>query len=45
MSLATVEIILFAFMNIIGTWYFVRVTSVDPRFSLSRISAHETELV
>ncbi|WP_315922292.1 hypothetical protein [Mesorhizobium sp. SP-1A] len=30
MSLAAVQIILFALMNIVGTWYFVRVTSVDP---------------
>lgn len=37
--LGTVVIILFVFMNIIGTWYFVRVTNVDPRFPLPEFSS------
>lgn len=39
MLLGTVAIVLFASMNIIGTWYFVRVTSVDPRFPLPEVSS------
>lgn len=39
MPLAVVQAIIFALINIIGTWYFVRVTSVHPRFPLPELSS------
>ena len=38
--LAVILLVFFGLINIIGTWWFVRATSVDPRFPLSAISGN-----